>query len=353
MTSKYILFGDANSPHLWKWYKELINSYDVHVVTFKKQDSFHYDNYTVLLGGRLGLSHSFGLLFNLIGFILLLFKERPKIVNAHYISSYGLVASISSLVFKFRYILSAWGSDILVFPHKSMYHKKIVKFTLNRSDVLTSDSLNMSNVISSLCKKDVITFPMGINRDDFSYNNVKSPIFTFLSLRTLIENSNVELIIRAFSEVCRTHECRLLIANDGPERNKLIRLVNELGLDDKVTFLGLVTHDRIFSLIKESHVYLSVPTSDALSVTLMEAMANEIYPICSNIPANHEILTDDSAFFVDCCESSIFSAMKSAISAPVDERLRVYKDNQDYLINNCLWENNITKLYAYLERGIK
>ena len=56
-----------------------------------------------------------------------LLKEfQPDIVHAHHVSSCGLVGALLNF---HPFIVSVWGYDVLIFPHKSFLHKLSVKYT--------------------------------------------------------------------------------------------------------------------------------------------------------------------------------------------------------------------------------
>ena len=51
-------------------------------------------------------------------------NERVDIVHAHYATGYG---SLGRLLNAERYILSVWGSDVLIFPEKRTVHPKRIR----------------------------------------------------------------------------------------------------------------------------------------------------------------------------------------------------------------------------------
>lgn len=63
----------------------------------------------------------------------------------------------------------------------------------------------------------------------------------------------------------------LVLAGDG-EVEKGKQLAAELGLTDRVTFLGWVNRNRIQSLLEQSHVFLLPSYNEGLPLALMEAM---------------------------------------------------------------------------------
>ena len=206
MKQKYIIFGDASYPHIHKWYSQLKGYYDVYIVTFGKKEDISYE-YKNLISLELDISSSGGnkQVLKSLGKVYKIFKKiSPDIVNSHYLTSYGLIASLIKKVLRFYLVQSTWGTDVLVTPNKNKIYKFLAKFSLNSADLISSDSFSMTDVINELSYKKVITFPMGVEKSLLENTYKKYDDFTFLSLRTLNKNSNIEMIINSF---CVFMEC--------------------------------------------------------------------------------------------------------------------------------------------------
>ena len=349
MRVKYVMLGDANSPHFYKWYKELIKKYDVYVVSFNENSTYQYSKCYIFSSYVAENGGNYNILRHLVSVYRLLKVIRPSIVNAHYLTSYGFIASLLSIVLPFRLVSSAWGSDILVTPKRNYIWLLVTKFVLRQSEFVTSDSLNMSGEIQKIYNCKVVTFPMGIDEKCISYNSKKNSIYTFLSLRNLIPNSNIDVIIKAIAVVSEQHNVQLIVANDGCDRFKLGALVKELGLCGVVKFVGYLKHDQLFDLMRSCHTYVTIPTSDALSVSLMEALASEMLVIASDLPANRELLNSRNSLITNIEIDSLVRAMEDGLNFSATELAGIYRFNRKLLKENCLWSDNINTLYDALK----
>ncbi|HNV95692.1 MAG TPA: glycosyltransferase [Bacteroidales bacterium] len=291
--AKYLLMGNAESPHLIKWARELAKHVDLYVLSFQETDkaiyqliekekcySFHQKINTA--GGNFHL-------LKLLPKVKRIIKEiKPDFINAHYITSYGFLAALVKPGYS-KLILSAWGSDILVTPFESNLKKKITQYALKKSFLVTSDSNFMSEKIRVLSPKaHILTFPFGLEKmPECSIEN-KNPTL-FFSNRALTPNYRIELVLELFSEICTTMpESRLIIANEGSEKEKLMKIAAELGISNNIEWVGFINAERQAEIYKKATYFFSVPISDATSVSLLEAMAYGCVPIVSDIPANHE-----------------------------------------------------------------
>ena len=66
---------------------------------------------------------------------------------------------------------------------------------------------------------------------------------------------------------------RCLIAGEGPERRRLQRLIDELGLQETVELLGHVPQDELCRYYDEADLVTLTSRSEGIPLTLMEAMA--------------------------------------------------------------------------------
>ena len=63
-----------------------------------------------------------------------------------------------------------------------------------------------------------------------------------------------------------------------------------LGLADAVHFTGRLDADAQAHWYDRAQWYLSLPTSDSVSVSVLEAMAHGCIPLLSDLPANRELV---------------------------------------------------------------
>jgi glycosyltransferase involved in cell wall biosynthesis len=87
-------------------------------------------------------------------------------------------------------------------------------------------------------------------------------------------------------------DARLVVANDGSQRAALQAQATALGLADRVDFFGRLGAEEQARWYARARWYLSLPASDSVSVSVIEAMAHGCVPIVSDLPANRELIED-------------------------------------------------------------
>lgn len=87
----------------------------------------------------------------------------------------------------------------------------------------------------------------------------------------LIESKDFDILIRAFHKVQLHIACKLLILGEGPERQKLEKLVRELGLAGKVELPGFFPNP--YSWMAHADLFVLSSRSEGLPTVLIEALA--------------------------------------------------------------------------------
>ena len=81
-----------------------------------------------------------------------------------------------------------------------------------------------------------------------------------------------------------------MVANDGSLRPVLERQVAAAGLAHRVRFIGRVDAATQAGWYARARWYVSLPKSDSVSVSVLEALAHGCIPLLSDLPANHELV---------------------------------------------------------------
>ena len=286
---KICYLGDAPSPHVQKFaeYFSKIGN-EIHIISLRKAD---YKNATVHLIPRRTPFEDLNYLLSFPWLRRTIKSTDPDLLHAHFLTSFGLLGALAA----FRpYILTVWGSDLLVTPKKSLVHKWLLKFTIKKADLIfaVADFMKRELISYGAPAEKILISPMGVNLESFNDHGrefKEKGEHRLLSIRALIKNSNIDVIIKSVG-ILRDKGIKvlLIIANRGPEEQYLRRMTNELELNGRTNFIGFVEHSNVSEYFKSSDIYLSVTTSDGAPVTLLEAMACGVFPIVSDISANGE-----------------------------------------------------------------
>jgi L-malate glycosyltransferase len=132
-----------------------------------------------------------------------------------------------------------------------------------------------------------------------------------------------QTLIHAFARVAREHvNTDLLLAGDGPLRDKLENQVSQLDLSKRVRFLG-VRHD-VPDLLRAADIFTLTSLSEAASLTLIEAMATGLPVVVTDVGGNGEIVRSEfNGLMIPRGESEAASRAFSRLLSQPDFALRL------------------------------
>lgn len=347
---RVLLLSDIDSGHTEKWATGLSEK-GIHVGLFSfnksKYDWYKGNKNIELLFQPEETSESSGLVNKLFYIkhhsqLNKKIKEfKPDILHAHYASSYGFLGALSGF---HPYVISAWGTDVMKFPQESFVKKAILKYNLNRADVICATSTTISTYVKSIAGKDSQVIPFGV-----SFNNFKQDLslksnnrFVIGTIKPLEAIYNIDKVIHAFATIhLKFPETELLIVGDGSERENLTRLVKQLNLETCVTFTGRVKFTDTPHYFNRLNCLVNISKYESFGVSVVEAMACKVPVIVSNTGGLKEVvMNNDMGFLVEPGNSEQTAAAiekmiqdKQHVTAIVERAYTSAKERFDWNLN--------------------
>lgn len=120
------------------------------------------------------------------------------------------------------------------------------------------------------------------------------------TLGRLVEKKGFDILLESVCALsCEGHEFELQIAGNGPLEKILQHQVQELGLQNHVTFIGPLPHDRVADWMKSLDLFVlackrdSNGDQDGIPVVLMEAMALGVPVVSTTISGIPELIVHE------------------------------------------------------------
>jgi L-malate glycosyltransferase len=293
---RLVLWGDGESPHLLKWARALVPQLELWAASSRgflpAFDALLPPERRLALGTQPKADGgNAALLRKLPQYAGWLRRVRPDWVHAHYLTSHGTLAWLARSVFGApgRLIGSAWGSDVLVTPQRGALQRAVLGRVLRGCTLTTSDSLHMAQRMRELGAGEVMCFPFGL--EDLPPLPAHKDDALFFANRGLEPIYAPQRVIEVFAAIAtQWPQARLVVANDGSLLGALQAQVRHLGLLDQVRFVGRLDAAAQAEHYARARWHLSLPRSDSVSVSVLEAMAHGCVPLLSDLPANHELV---------------------------------------------------------------
>lgn len=296
--------ANMSDNHSQKWMRYFIGKgYDIHWIALPSSHKKEVENYENL---RIYLLRDFKIKFlNIlmnIGRVRKLIQEiRPALLHIQYAGVNGVLGALSGF---HPFLVTAHGSDILVAP-KSLFVRPLIKFVLKKADLITCDAEHLKKAMEALGtdSSKIKTIYFGVDTQKFSPGEKdqelmrKLDIFdkpTIISLRYLEPIYDLESLIKAVPLVVKEFPgASFLIAGEGSEKERLIRLAKDLGVSPNMRFLGWVSEKEIPRYLRSSNIYISTSLSDAgIASSTAEAMACGLPVIITDFGANSQWVKD-------------------------------------------------------------
>jgi glycosyltransferase involved in cell wall biosynthesis len=121
-----------------------------------------------------------------------------------------------------------------------------------------------------------------------------------MSAGRLVVNKGFDTLLKAFARIANDFcGIDLLIVGDGPERDQLTSLANELGLSGRVMFVGRMDRQQISNLYERCHFFVCASPIESFGIACLEAMSSGKALIAPKTGGPPEFINDDEGILVD------------------------------------------------------
>lgn len=232
-------------------------------------------------------------LFESICWTLLVIKEMKKfratIIMTQYAFHYGLIAGVAAKLLRKPSVVQVIGSDLKVEAQRNWLNLIITCFILKIASGVICVSRDLENVARSLGARNTVVIPTPLDLSGFSDKaRANKKTREVISIATLIPIKGLSYLVLAMKYV---EDGTLLILGNGQERKRLEMLVKDLGLTNRIFFLGQV-NDRtiLWNYLHQASVFVLPSLSEGCPRALLEAMASGLPVVATNVGGIPEIL---------------------------------------------------------------
>ena len=225
--------------------------------------------------------------------------KKLDVLHAHYAIPFGAAALLAQQIVggrRLKVVLTLHGTDITLVGNNASF-KPVTTLTIQAADAVS--------VVSQYLRDETRRqFP--IERDlEVIYNFIDPerheqepchciPECAQPEERTLMHISNfrpvkrIQDVVRIFAKVAERIDSRLILVGDGPEAPVARELADELGVLDRVTFVGVV--DRVAPLLATADLLLLTSSTESFGLVALEAMASGVPVIASDVGGIPEVV---------------------------------------------------------------
>ncbi len=217
-------------------------------------------------------------------------------IDAHYIYPDGVAAVWLGRHFGLPVVVTARGTDVSLIPHYAV-PRRLIQGAIARAAALVAVSAALRDALEALGAPagkvtvlrngvDTVLFRPPVDRDAARRAlGLSGP--TLVSVGLLIERKGHHRTIEAMAAL---PEYGLLIAGEGPERSRLIALIDRLALHGRVRLLGPVPHAELPGIYGAADASVLASSREGWANVLLESMACGTPVVASNIWGNPEVV---------------------------------------------------------------
>lgn len=247
------------------------------------------------------------------------------LIDAHYFYPDGVVAVWLGKHFGKPVVVTGRGSDLTFIPQLPTPRRLIREAAMSAAGLIT---------VCAALRDPLVELGVPAERVTVLRNGVDLEFFrpldreeqrralglsrpTVLSIGNLVELKGHDLVIGA---IARSPGVDLLIAGDGPEEPRLRALAAELGVADRVRFLGRRPQSELPGLYSAADVMILASSREGWANVLLESMACGTSVIASSVWGTPEVVAspDAGVLVADRTPEAFAAALQNALAAPLD-----------------------------------
>ncbi|MDG5787569.1 N-acetyl-alpha-D-glucosaminyl L-malate synthase BshA [Evansella sp. AB-P1] len=237
-------------------------------------------------------------------------REDLDILHVHYAIPHSISAFLAKEMVgdHLKVVTTLHGTDITVLGYDPSL-SDVIRFGIERSDMVTAVSDDLARQTADLLqtKAQIETvynfvdhrtyYPRNTSRLKREYG-IKEGQKVIVHVSNFRNVKRVPDVVKAFHKIQQEVNAVLFLIGDGPDLPIVSNLAKQLGLCDKIFFLG--NQKRIAELLSMSDLKLLLSEKESFGLVLLEAMACGVPVIGTNIGGIPEVISNGENGFI--CE---------------------------------------------------
>jgi 1,2-diacylglycerol 3-alpha-glucosyltransferase len=175
-----------------------------------------------------------------------------------------------------------------------------------------------------------------------------------LSLGRVAKEKSMDVILKGFSKFIQTSEekVRLLMVGDGPDRQGLIEMANQLGIANHVSFVGAVPIQDVPYYYQLADVFVTASLTETQGLTVMEAMVSDRVVLCRFDDNLADLIRHQQTGFIFSDDDDFVRQVKTVFNLTNAKRDQIKRDVSNVLKQYALpsFYQNLIEVYQRATR---
>ena len=281
---------------------------------------------------------------------------KPHATLAFFGVPSGATAWLIKKLYDIPYIVSLRGGDVPGFrPYDfQVYHRLVAPFLRiiwRNAAAVVANSGGLRQLAQAFdARTEIPVIPNGIDLDAYKTAGRDWTFPRLLSVGRIVHQKGLDLAMRALGDL-KELNWEWHIAGDGPQMSVLQSLAKELGLGDRVHFLGWQSRQQLMKCYGQANIFLFPSRHEGMPNALLEAMASGLPVIASCIAGNEELVVDGETGYLVPSEDmeALQAALKKLLSEP-ESRQQMGNASRQHVEANYSWESTAQQYALLLEK---
>ncbi len=250
-------------------------------------------------------------------------RFQPDATLAFFGIPSGVVAWLLKAFYKIPYIVSLRGGDVPGFrPYDfRTYHRlmaPLLRVIWKNAARVVANSNGLRQLANAFdARFEIPVIPNGIDLHAYTSRDRDWSFPRLLSVGRIVHQKGLDLAMRALGGL-KELSWEWRIAGDGPQMDFLQSLAKELGIQDRIHFLGWQSREQLIESYKQANVFLFPSRHEGMPNAMLEAMASGLPVIASCIAGSEELVLHEKTGYLVPSEDteSLRAALRKLLITP-------------------------------------
>lgn len=283
---------------------------------------------------------------------------RFDVLHAHRIFREGYAVADLGEKYGVPTVITAHGSDVNVHPQRSRRIARLSRHSIDQADAVVAVSGALAEGIRELSGgrfSRLETVYNGVDPRAFRPRSEESDGFRqrlglpgsgvgLLTVCRLVREKGLEELLEAFQTVASERDVWLAAVGGGPERDWLLRQIQEAGMGERVLAPGPVDHDELPAWYQAADLFVLPSYAEGVPVVVFEAMACGLPVVATRVGGIPEVTDDETAVLVPPQRvAPLVDALVELVDDP-DRRKRMGSAARHLVEREYTWERSAAQL---------
>lgn len=235
---------------------------------------------------------------------LWMLSKGRDIIHSHYCHRLAFIAGMIGKIRRIPVVITLHGMGILDHPGAPFWGRMSHSFyrfwSLQLCTYVISTSEDLAQVADKYISRKKITVILnGYDSDLFPFSSRTKTDVTdsyssrkiILTVRRLVPKNGLHYLVEAMPYILKEiPEAHYLLAGDGNMRSYVEKRIEEMGLSNSITLLGMINNHEVPKYIDEADVVVFPSTAESSSIACAEAMGAGKIVVASRVGGLIELL---------------------------------------------------------------